>query len=59
MNGIDIDKLYSSGFIQGEIKFTEWYPWHKYKEIANKLLLQVFVAYVYYIIRYGQQIHTM
>ena len=37
MNGIDIDKLYSSGFVQGEIKYTEWYPWHKYKEIANKL----------------------
>jgi len=34
---IDIDKLYSSEFIQGEIKYTEWYPWHKYKEIANKL----------------------
>ena len=36
-NGINIDLLYSSGFIDGEIKYTEWYPWHKYKEIANKL----------------------
>ena len=34
---IDIDKLYSSEFIQGEIKYTEWYPWHKYKEIANQV----------------------
>ena len=37
MNGINTDLLYSSGFIEGEIKYTEWYPWHKYKEIANKL----------------------
>ena len=34
---INIDKLYSSGFIEGEITYSEWFPWHKYKEIANKL----------------------
>jgi len=37
MNGVNTNLLYSSGFIEGEIKYTEWYPWHKYREIANKL----------------------